>query len=238
MIKALISIFLIGVGVTAFGQQVFSPHKISRAQIPVSIKFRGTMQEAWSWKDKLGDNILITSSIAATREKDPDPSTGDEAYSAELHAFHFVKKDTGFRLLWRISDSEKRCSFDLTAAFLNGATQITDLDQDGIAETCVQYKLACRSDVSPAFMKLIMHEDTTKYALRGHMWVQASADEKFTVTESEANLESLKGYKGTEEEYAATFGRYLTEKEFATAPSAFIVFARRQWMKYVKESFD
>ena len=50
--------------------------------------------------------------------------------------------------------------------FIKNAAVVTDLDQDGIAETTVQYKLACRSDVSPALMKLVMHEGETKYAHR------------------------------------------------------------------------
>ena len=114
---------------------------------------------------------------------------------------------------------------------------ITDLDADSIAETTVQYKLACSSDVSPALMKLVMHEGETKYALRGMMWY-GSPEEKFTVTEKDANLETLPGYKKTDEEYFKTWGRYETEKEFATAPPEFLKHAQQQWMKFAKESSE
>ena len=44
---------------------------------------------------------------------------------------------------------------------------ITDLDSDGIAESTFLYKLSCRSDISPARLKLIMHKGAAKYAMRG-----------------------------------------------------------------------
>jgi hypothetical protein len=98
--------------------------------------------------------------------------------------------------------------------------------------------LACRSDVSPAYMKLIMHEDTMKYSLRGPMWINAGADDKFTVTENDMNLEKLPVKTDEYEQILQSFGRYESEKEFATAPAVFLQHARKQWMKYVKESFE
>jgi hypothetical protein len=226
----LLSLFLLPAG----SQSAFSAKELTMQQIPKSIKFKGSLFECWTWKDKLGENIFIMSyfqpEINTNREED--------GHTEELHAFHFVKKDSVYKLLWKISDSEKDCDFDLTLEFLDGAALITDLDKDGIAETTIQYKLSCRSDVSPANMKLIMHEDSVKYALRGLMWVKSGEDSKFTVTEKDVNLETLKGYKRTGDEWEKTTGRYQTEKEFAKAPPEFLIFARRQWMKYVKEKFE
>lgn len=213
------------------------PVKLSADQIPASLRFRGKLNEAWQWKDKLGDNILITSVVAPFNDKQKNEYDG-EGQTAELHAFHFIKKDTVYRILWKISDAEKACPFDIITEFMKGATMITDLDSNGIAETTIQYKLACRSDVSPAYMKLIMHEDTLKYSLRGAMWIQAGADDKFTVTENDMNLEKLPGKADEYEQILQSFGRYESEKEFATAPAAFLQHARKQWIKYVKENFE
>lgn len=212
--------------------------KITAFELPKSIKFKGRLQEGWKWKDKSGENILLTSLVSTYKDRLPDPGTGDDSYSAELHAFHFVKKDSGYKLLWKISDAEKICPFDLTVEFIKGSIKITDLDKDGISETTVQYKLSCRSDVSPAQMKLIMHEDTVKYALRGTMWIKASEEDKFEVTEQNVNLETWKEYKGTEDEWEKLYGRYQTEKDFIVAPKEFLIFARRQWLRYAKESFE
>ncbi|MBN8672939.1 MAG: hypothetical protein J0L56_02330 [Chitinophagales bacterium] len=213
------------------------PVELRADQIPASLKFRGKLNEAWQWKDKLGDNILITSFVAAFDDKQKS-DYGEEGQTAELHAFHFIKKDTAYRILWKITDAEKACPFDITTEFMKGSIMITDLDSNGIAETTIQYKLACRSDVSPAYMKLIMHEDTMKYSLRGPMWIKAGADDKFTVTENDMNLEKLPKKTDEYEQILQSFGRYESEKEFATAPVAFLQHARKQWMKYVKESFE
>lgn len=212
------------------------PVKGTAADIPAAIKLKGNVQEVWKWDDDLGENLLITTLITPFSVKAKDPS-GDNEQSAELYAFHYIKKDGEFKQIWMITDAEKECSFDITCAFIKNAVVVTDLDADGIAETTLQYKLACRSDVSPAFMKLIMHEGETKYTLRGLMWY-GSPGEKFEVTENNADLETLPGYHKTEDEYYKTFGRYESEKEFATAPPEFLKHARQQWIKFAKENFD
>lgn len=210
---------------------------LSAAQVPARIKFRGTLYEAWQWTDKTGDNILITSIVPPY----PDKYKGDddeEVRTAELHAFHFQKKDTGYKLLWKISDAEKTCGFDITSGFIKGSTIITDLNNNGIAETTVQYKLACRSDVSPANMKLIMHEDTVKYSLRGIMWISQGQDEQFTITGENANLEKIPKKKDEYEQMMQSFGRYETEREFTKGPPEFLLHARTRWLKFAIESFE
>jgi hypothetical protein len=206
-------------------------------QVPAGLKFRGSVHGAWRWTDKLGDNLLVTTVVqpdttAQRNENDEQIAT------IELHAFHYIKKDTSYKLLWKISDVEKECPFDIAAEFLNDPVVVTDLDNDGIGETTIQYKLACRSDVSPAYMKIIMHEDSAKYSLRGLMWVQTNEEEQFSVTENEMNLEKLPKKTDEYDALIQRFGRYETEKEFAAAPAGFLAHARGRWMKFVKERFE
>ena len=68
---------------------------------------------------------------------------------------------------WTLTDFERDCRFDLYAGFLPDGLTITDLDGDGLAESTLLYTLSCRSDVSPARLKLILHEGKAKYAIRG-----------------------------------------------------------------------
>lgn len=213
------------------------PVKISAAQLPASVKFKGKLFEAWQWTDKLGENILITSFVEPYDDKEKN-EYGEEGQSAQLHASQYVKKEKSYELLWKNDEAEKSCPFDITCKFIKDATTITDLDKDAVAETTIQYRLACRSDVSPSVMKLIMHEDAAGYYLKGLSWLKSSEEDKFTVTEKDANLETLPGYKRTEDEYMKTFGRYESEKGFAGAPPEFLAYARQQWMKFVKESFE
>ena len=221
------------------GQQVapIEPTKGTAADIPAIIKVTGTLQEVWKWKDKMGDNLLITSSVIPYEDKNKN-EYGEVGYTGELYAAHYAGMNGNYQPIWSISEAEKSCPFDVTCEFIRDAISITDLDADLVAEITVQYKLACRSDVSPAVMKLAMYEDGTKYGLKGLMWLATSPDDKFNVTENDANLEKLAGYKGTEEEYMKTFGRYETEKEFQKAPLEFLSHARNRWMRFVKESFE
>lgn len=220
-------------------QQVapIEPVKGAAADIPASIKITGTIHEVWKWKDKMGDNLLITSFVPPYEDKKKN-EYGEEGFTGELYAAHYAGMNGSYQPIWSISEAEKSCPFDATCEFIREAISITDLDADQVAETTVQYKMACRSDVSPAIMKLVMYEGGTKFSLKGLMWLATSPEDKFTVTENDANLEKLPGYKGTEEEYMKTFGRYESEKDFSQAPIEFITHARSRWMRFVKESFE
>ena len=209
-----------------------TPVKITATDIPASITVKGTVQEVWKWSDNLGENLLITSSVAPHNEVSKD---GEEGQSAEIHAFHYAKKDGDYTQVWMMNDAEKLCPVDITCDFIPGSATITDLDKDGIAEIKVQYSVACRGDVSPATIKLIMYENGVKYALRGNMWIAYSPDFKYTVTEKDVNLESSSRLKDEGDEMLRTFGRYENEKEFATAPPEFLIHARSEWLKYNKE---
>lgn len=211
------------------------PQKGAASDIPASIKVKGTVQEVWKWKDNAGENLLITTYVAPYDDTEKN-KFGEEGQTAELHAFHYAKQGTGeYAQVWMMNDQEKSCPFDITCQFVPGSTTITDLDNNGIAEIKIQYLITCRSDVSPAAIKLIMYENGKKYALRGNSWIPYSPDFKFDVTEDNANLEKMLKAKDETEEMLRSFGRYETEKEFNNAPPEFIIHARKEWLKYVKE---
>ena len=215
---------------------IYQPKKLEKKLLPTSIKFKGDLEEAWQWTDKLGDNILVTTLVAPFPYKGKD-ELYEDASTAELHAFHYIKKDSAYKLLWKISDAEKICRFDITCEFIKDALTITDLNNNGIAETVLQYLIVCRSDVSPAYKKLIMHEDTVKYSLRGRM-CEPDGTSRLCVTEKDLNLSEQPAAKEEWEEYTRLFGRYENENEFKNAPPSFLAYARKQWLKHVKESFD
>ena len=137
--------------------------------------------------------------------------------------------------MWQLDDAEKSCPFDITCGFIPGSATVTDLDKDGMADVKVQYSLACRSDVSPATMKLNIHEGNEEYLLKGFMWLPYSPDFLYTVTEKDVNLESSPKLKEESDEMLRTFGRYESEKGFDKAPPEFLTFARSEWLKYSKE---
>jgi|GEM_PF-299593 len=211
--------------------------KIDSAHMPTNINYKGKFFEAWKWNDRNGENILVTSLIEPASDAEPNES-GEVLVSAELYAVHYLKNNKGHKSLWKITDQVKDCGFDLTVAFIKGSITVTDLDKDDTAETWIQYKTTCRSDVSPAYMKLIMHEGVKKYSLRGNMWIRTSEQDNFTVTEQTGNLEKLPKKKDEFEQLTQSFGRYENEKDFLGAPPVFLDYARKQWMKFVIESFE
>jgi hypothetical protein len=215
------------------GQQAFSAKSLKAAQLPVAIRVKGTLTEAFEWKDSLGKNLLVLSEVAA------HPSGGDDpdGKTAELYAVQYLLVDTTYKVRWRLNDQVKDCPLDMNVNFIKGTTSITDLDKDGVAETVVQYRLACRGDVSPSAMKLIMHEDSVKYALRGTMWLDgAMPDMKFKITTANADLSKQPKPKEEFDGYVLSFGRYENEKDFSAAPVAFLIYARKRWVQFAKES--
>lgn len=212
----------------------FNIQPLDAAALPATIKFKGNLYQAWQWQDSLGENLLITSQVAPAYST----KTGEEeGASASLHAFHYVKKTGEYQLRWQMHDSVEDCPVDVSCNYID-SVHITDLDGNGIAETSLLYKTACRGDISPAYMKLIMHQDSVKYALRGNMWVKTNTEDSFTVNPSNVNLETL---PRADSEYGRLLqqdGRYENEKDFKTAPPAFLSFARELWLKKTVETFD
>ena len=72
--------------------------------------------------------------------------------------------------------------------------------------------MACRSDVSPSELKLIMHENSAKYALRGNMLIK------------------IEGFNEG--------GDYKVDKSFDSAPAGFLDYAKSQWKEYRLETFN
>jgi len=129
---------------------------------------KGRFKQGFRWNDLDGENYLILT------ETGPFETPGqrrrqdfDAGQDAELYAHRFVNVNGQFSLVWQVRDFVRNCPLDITAEFLTAATEVTDLDNDGFAEAWVMYKTACRSDVSPATLKLIMYEVNQKYAMRG-----------------------------------------------------------------------
>ena len=91
----------------------------------------------------------------------------DDARSARLYATLYAETADGHQQRWLIQDRVDACVFDITAAFTAPPVAVSDADADGEPEIWVSYRTACRSDVSPATLKLIGYEGSQKYALRG-----------------------------------------------------------------------
>ena len=183
-----------------------------KSNLPSGINYEGNVITGKRWNDKNGENILILTKTNLKEKKVRKSGYEETDLECELYGYHYVSSGGSYSLLWKIQDFVKECWFDLTLDFIPGSLSITDLNEDGIAESTFLYKMSCRSDVSPSELKLMMHENDVKYALRGEMLIKM---EGFTAG-----------------------GNYKVDKSFDSAPDGFLDYAKSQWKEYRLETFN
>lgn len=170
--------------------------------LPASVKYDGKLVAGAKWEDNNGLNVLI---ITETPEK---TQSGEERMK-ELFAYQYVIDGESSRQLWKVNDFIKECPLDITLSYMPKSLTITDLDNNGIAENTFMYRMACKGDVSPDDMKLIMHEAGSKYAIRGSMLLEL-AGEKYG-------------------------GEMKIDASFDKAPKEFLDHAKAEWTKFKNE---
>lgn len=143
----------------------FLPFKIEATGLRV--QYQGKIVGGARWRDRNGENLLVLTQTGAIPSSNKCGADESCARDAEVYAYHYIVDAEKTTLLWKLTDFERSCDFDLYAGFLLNSISITDLNSNGVAENTFLYKLSCRSDVSPARLKLIMHEGKNKFAIRG-----------------------------------------------------------------------
>jgi len=196
---------------SANNSSMFGLQELAVSDIPKAASYKGKIIQAVSWDDALGSNyVLLTLVDIYPVDGRKGKMCDDESYcfTSELFGYHYVKNRSGLKRLWRIYDLVKECSYDITLQFLPDSLEVTDLDRNGVAETAFVYRLACRSDVSGAAMKLMMHEGKKKLAIRGS-----------TMTPIEP-------------------GELNIDPAFNSSPVIFRTHAVKRWNLFNKEFFD
>lgn len=191
------------------GQKKIKITTLDQKHIPPSCPYQGTVQKALTWVDSNGKNMVLT---CATGNFSNDTSSMD-GQDAELYAYHYVIQNNKTNLMWKIFDYVRDCPVDIEASFILNAIQITDLNADNLAEIWIMYKTACRGDVSPADMKIIMYEGKNKYAMRGQNRVKL--DDK-------------------------TFlgGQFKFDNMFNKAPVSFKTYAKKMWADNIEQKWE
>jgi hypothetical protein len=190
------------------GNQEFKILNFDKKSLPKDLTYKGRIVDGAKWIDSNGENLLLLT------EGEPIPSKKyEDARGAELYGYHFIKTEGKYVLLWQVYDFVRECVQDLTVRFFPGSLTITDLDKNGVAESTFLYKLACRSDVSPADMKLIMHEGKNKFAIRGIM--------KFPKGWIPDNMNK---------------GKMVLDPAYEKAPAAFKQYGVKRWQEFNLET--
>jgi len=196
---------------------VLNVEKIDSTQFPKSIKYEGFIKNAVRWKDKLGDNIVITTETGYHINKKFEHET-DDGSDAELFAYHFIVSKNEVKQTWKVYDFISDCPVDIVASFVKNTFQVTDLNHNGIAETWLMYKTTCHGDVSPCDMKIIMYEGQLKYAMRGESKVEVGILDN-----------GEKQYLG---------GSFKFDENFIKGPKVFKEFAQKLWNENLIEKWE
>jgi len=165
---------------------------------PVTEKSGATVQEL-KFRDKAGEHVVRFELSKVTTKTVDDL----EQKSRTLKVSHRV----GGKELWSAKDFVEACPFDLLLELVEGSVEVTDLNDDGVAEVSFAYVLTCRSDVSPASAKLLLYEGATKYALRG-------------------SAQDMGGG-----------GEFTADPAFEKGPKAFRTFAEAKWKRLLVDAY-
>lgn len=185
--------------------------ELTKKDIPADIKYEGNIVKAFEWEDRQGLHIVLTSETGNfIKEGIPHESGGSDA---ELFAYHFLDSEDLIVQVWKVYDYIHDCELDMEVTFIPNTLQITDLNNDQIPEIWLIYKKACRGDVSPSEMKIIMYENTKKYAMRGENKIQISENETYG-------------------------GEFQMDKSFQTAHNSFKEYAINLWNKNIMKKWD
>ncbi|KQB37811.1 M949_RS01915 family surface polysaccharide biosynthesis protein [Flavobacterium aquidurense] len=196
---------------------VLEVNKIDSTQFPASVKYEGFIKNAVRWKDKSGDNIVITTETGIYTSKKFKHEAEDSS-DAELFAYHYILSNNEAKQTWKVYDYISDCPVDIVASFVKNTFKVTDLDNNGIAEVWLMYKTVCHGDVSPSNMKIIMYEGNNKFAMRGENKVQVGSDEN-----------DKKSFLG---------GEYKMDENFKKAPKAFKDYAQKLWNDNIIENWE
>ncbi|MFM7007221.1 MAG: M949_RS01915 family surface polysaccharide biosynthesis protein [Flavobacteriales bacterium] len=99
--------------------------------------------------------------------------------NAEVFCFHYKIQNKQFRLEWKLYDKSLKCPMDALAFFIRNSIEITDLNKNGIFEIWTMYSVACKGDVSPNRLLLIMYEGDKKYKIEGTSLIDFIKNEKY-----------------------------------------------------------
>ena len=179
--------------------------KVTLAELPSGIPVTGTFVAAVTWTDKTGPNTALF-----TYQK----SQASEGVSVRLQASGYRKDAdaaTGWTKNWKLQDGVENCDLDITAHFVRSSIEVTDLDENGIAEVSFVYRQACNGGMDLVDQKLFLIEGEKKHPIRG-------ATQLVNINEN--------GKGGHYD------GPMTVSPLFNQAPSSFKPFAVKKWMAF------
>lgn len=114
--------------------------------------------------DRLGEHALVLTRDKTPSQLRPNPGRLERQV---IRAVLYTRQGQHAEETWRIQDENDCPELDSESLFYTRHITFTDLNHDGILEVSVPYKMFCGGGIDPATLKIIMREDSRKYAIRG-----------------------------------------------------------------------
>lgn len=138
--------------------------KINELELP-----KGEFSGMVSYTDKQGSNIVFAVKREYTKSVDIfNDGNYVEFAKANFQIINYSINDSIMIKKWVVIDSVDGGQWDANAEIIKNTLQVTDLDNDSVAEIWFAYKIGSRSDLNPITMNLIMFEGNNKYYIKGN----------------------------------------------------------------------
>ena len=108
--------FLFNFAVASSGQiQILT---FDQKALPQEMHYKGEIVAGARWSDRNGENLLLLWETGPFKSPKQNPGD-DEAKTAQLHGYHYVRARQRHTLLWKFFDYMEFCQFDLVVCFRN-----------------------------------------------------------------------------------------------------------------------
>lgn len=136
----------------------------------------GDLVTSYGIVDRDGEHILVlTQKIGTSHIK--ENLARDERI--DLFAAYYKKTAKNWVQEWTLKDFTDCPGLDSGGGFFADFVTVTDLDNNGIAEITLPYKLSCGGGIDPSTLKIIMRQGREKFAMRGETRVETPGNEAF-----------------------------------------------------------
>lgn len=153
-----------------------------------------------TWLDGAGEHVAVFA------HSDSSETKKDVLYTGRtLYVTTFLRQGGKLKKLQDIREIVPPCELDMSARFIDGSVEVTNVDGDADGELVFAYVTRCAGDVSPMSMKLLMLEGKSKYILRGETEVDVGN-----------GVVAGGGYK----------------PDFGKAPAALLDYAKQLWERF------
>lgn len=165
--------------------------KIDTSYVSKNFKYNGKVKDVIKWVDKQGTHIVFTcqnfyysdfkNDTVSINIDNEEKIIYEETYkqNAEIFCYHYKLENNKYKLEWKLYDNSLKCPVDAIAKFIEKSIEITNLNKNETPEIWIMYSTACKGDVSPNNLYLIMYEGDNKYKIQGTSLIDYIKNEKY-----------------------------------------------------------